>query len=284
MTNATPVVLGSQVTDGLERAQHLVARDPAGAAQVVWPTFELGVFRLAGLAVSHWMAAGAPGFGEHPLPSGPLLALGSAEHLLTFALSKTPLFPVEKLQMPAVRRLGDTVEAVVSAIADVPAERLATPRFDLAAHVDGVGPSRKGMTLSGAVATFIRLRNLEAHHAGREQKWVAGHPDYHRLFAPLLVDAAVELFTHPDLSAPLRHWCVGTVVDASGPALAVEVDHPTLQRVYCEGTAIAGDPLVVDTRRGPSKATVAMLFIDLGGGVPNELSGESRPIRTARCL
>lgn len=103
------------------------------------------------------------------------------------------------------------------------------------------------------------------------------HPDYPRLFAPLLVDATVELFTHPEVTAPMRGWVVATAIDVEGarrgkPALAtLQPDTTAIQRAYVTSPPAAlaiDDRVVLDVSPGAARAAVVMPFTDLAHSVP----------------
>ena len=286
MRSDLPDVLGVDVMAGLHRAADDAVARPGAAMDAAWPAIERAMFRLAGLAVSHWSAAGRTDAEALPVrrPDGTpmtVLAMGSAVELLTFCNDRAELLPTSKLTLPAVKRLRGTVADVAHQIRDVDPQRLRTSRFDLAAVVESArSGDRKGVTLSGALAEFVKLRNLEAHHAGRAQEWVDAHPDYPRLFAPLMVDAAWDLLTNADLAAPLHGWCVATVTDIS-PArhnratlTTFDPDAPTVMRAYTEGPGAGldvGDQAVLNIGADPTRARVVMPFIDVSRGVPDAL-------------
>ena len=139
------------------------------------------------------------------------------------------------------------------------------------------------MSLTAALSAFVQLRNLEAHHAGRHQQWVDGHPDYPRLFAPLLAEAAWDLFTNSALTAPLHGWCLAIVTDISRPTrggavmTTLEPDSRTIQRAYAEAppaNLAIGDQVIIDLGKDPTRARIVMPFLDVSHGVPNKLLAE----------
>lgn len=281
-----PEVLGVSVIDDLNRAAEQVMARPEAAMDIAWPAIERGMFRLAGLTLSHWLANGRQDVAQLPLRREDgsllgLLSLGSAAATIGFCNERAALMPIEKLIVPWVNRFKATVEGVVSATAGIAGDRLRSTRFGLAGAVEGCKWSdRKGMNLAAAMEPFVRLRNLEAHHAGREQGWVVGHPDYARLFAPLLVGAAWDVFGNADVVDSLCGLCVATVVErasarGSRPALTTfRPDHSTIQRAYND-TAVdtaEGGEVVLDLGKGPTNARVVMPFISLNQGIPDLLA------------
>ncbi len=286
MTTNLPDVLGVSVIDDLNRAAEQVTARPDAAMDIAWPAIERGMFRLAGLTLSHWLANGRHDAAQLPLrrEGGSLLgllALGSAVSTIAFCNMRAPLMPAEKLIVPQVNRFKATVEGVAAATAGVAGDRLRSPRFDLVRAVEGCKWSdRKSTSLAGALEPFVRLRNLEAHHAGREQEWVVGHPDYARIFAPLLIEAAWDLFGNAEVGVSLRGLCVATVVQRAPsrrgrPALTTFApDHPAVQRAYSE-TAVEvaeGGEVVLDLGTGPTSARVVAPFVNLAQGIPSSLA------------
>ena len=288
MADLSPI-LGADVVADLAAADDMVARNPGGALDLAWPAFERAVFRLAGVALSHCYTAGRPAAAELKLTGpdgGPKrhLAIGDAVGVLAFCAKHAPLLPVQKLVLPAVVRLRSTIEHVLTAIKDLPSERLRSTRLSLVALVaEGATPSQNDVSLTAAInEIFVRLRNLEAHHAGRPQEWVSGHPDYAAAFAPLVIPAMLNLLGHPEIAAPLRGWRVATVTDISRPRggkpllIALTPDDAEIQKAYATNPPPglnAGDRVVIDTSSGATNARVVMAFLDVSGGVPAALRG-----------
>ena len=281
-----PPILGTDAVADLASAEEMVAGNPGGALDLAWPAFERGLFRLAGVAVSHWHAAGSPSSDALPIrhPDGRFihaLAIGHAVDLLSFCAEQAPLLPTQKLALPEVTRLRTGTDRVLAAIAGTTPERLRTTRFPLLDLVAaGAKPSRKGTAWLGAVGTFVRLRNLEAHHSGRAQEWVSGHPDYAAAFAPLVIPAMLDLLGHPEIAAPLRGWRVATVTDISRPRggkpvlIALTPDDAEIQKAYVPGPGLdvrVSDQVVLDISAGATKGHIVMAFLDLATGVPAEI-------------
>ena len=283
---ALPPILGAATCADLQTASEVVARDPARALDLTWPAFERAVFRLAGVALSAWSAAGRPDADALPIRSadGTLpsaLSLGHAERLIEFCGGHAPILPTDRLTLPAVSRLRAVKMHVLAQIADVPAERLRSARFPLRQHVDeSAKPSRKGIVPTTAIDLFRRLRNLEAHHAGGAQEWVDGHPDYAAAFGPLVVAAALDLLGHEEIAKRVEGWRIARLVDVSRPSpgkparATFEPDDAQLQRAYSEdpvGTLQVGEEAIIKITRDPTRSQIVMPFLDIAHGVPEAL-------------
>jgi hypothetical protein len=127
---------------------------------------------------------------------------------------------------------------------------------------------------------FVRLRNLESHHAGRAQPWVGEHPDYAGVFAPLVIDAALEILCHPEVVGPLAGLSVAEVVDVSphgrdrAPLITLAPDANDLQRAFLpDAPGLPGiEPgrwLVVRIDGDPIRARAVMHFVDVAHGPPH---------------
>ncbi len=282
---------GTDVQEGLARATEALGASSCGTAlEASRPAIERALFRLAGLALSHWVDADMPNAGSWPLRSGPL-SMGDTVALLGFCTAEAPLLPAGRLTAPAAGRLQGVVEHVAGALTMMEPAKIRSPRLDLAGLVASAPPaSRRGVKLGAAFEHgLIRLRNLESHHAGRAQPWVAEHPDYAELFAPLVINATLEVLRHPEVVAPLAGLCVAEVVDVSPqgsgrvPLITLAPDATGLQRAFARDsgglTGIAtGQWLVVCIEGDPSRARPVMRFVDVASGPPlHPVSGEPLP-------
>lgn len=282
---------GASAQDGIGRAaEALDARRFDAALDAARPAIERALFRLSGLALSRWVAEGMPNADSWPLRPGPL-SMGDAAALLSFCTAGAPLLPAGRLPAPATGRLHGVVQHVAATLAAMDPTKARSPRLDLAALVAAAPPAgRKGVKLGAAFGDgFVRLRNLEAHHAGRAQPWVAEHPDYAGLFAPLLIDAALEILHHPEVIAPLDGLFVAEVVDVSPqgrdrtPLITLAPDATGLQRAFMRnasglGGVEVGQARVVRVETDPSRARPVMRFVDTAQGPPcHPVSGEPLP-------
>jgi hypothetical protein len=282
---------GAEVQDGLGRASEALGASRFGAAlEAGRPAIERAIFRLSGLALSGWVAVGMPNAASWPLQPGPL-SMGDAVALVSFCTAEAPLLPTSRLPAPAAGRLQMVVQHVATTLRELDPARARSPRLDLAGLVVSAPPaSRRGVKLGAALGGgFVRLRNLESHHAGRAQPWVAEHPDYAELFAPLLIAAALEILRHSEVVAPLAGLCVAEVVDVSPrgrdrvPLITLAPDATGLQRAFARdaaglGGVVAGQLLVVRIDGDPSKARPVMHFVDVAQGAPRHpTTGELLP-------
>ncbi|MGE3794649.1 MAG: hypothetical protein AB7I38_12060 [Dehalococcoidia bacterium] len=281
---------GASVQTGMTRATDAVDAGRHGEAlEAARPTVERALFRLAGLALSRWVADGMPNAPSWPLRSGPL-SMGDAVALLGFCTAEAPFLPSGRLAAPATGRLQAAVEHAAATLAADPAVAR-SPRLDLRGLVAGApAASRRGTKLGAAFEHgFVRLRNLEAHHAGRAQPWIGEHPDYAEVFAPLVVDAARETLGHPEVVAVLDELCVAEVVDVSphgrdrAPLITLSPDAAGLQRAFCHdapnlGALEPGQEVVVRIGTDPSRARAVMRFVDVAQGPPRHpVTGETLP-------
>ncbi|MGD9957349.1 MAG: hypothetical protein AB7V23_14890 [Candidatus Nanopelagicales bacterium] len=272
---------GAGVQTGMTRATDAVDAGRHGEAlEAARPTVERALFRLAGLALSRWVADGMPNAAAWPLRSGPL-SMGDAVALLGFCTGEGPLLPSGRLAAPATGRLQAVVEHTAAALAALDPGRARSPRLDLRELVAGApAASRRGTKLGAAFEHgFVRLRNLEAHHAGRAQPWVGEHPDYAEVFAPLVIEAGRETLGHPEIVAALDGLCVAEVVDVSPqgrertPLITLTPDATGLQRAFCRdapglGALEPGQEVVIQVGTDPSRARAVMRFVDVAQGPP----------------
>jgi hypothetical protein len=284
-------VYGAGVQDGIARAAGALDAGRFDAAlDAARPAIERALFRLSSLALSGWLAAAMPNAGSWPLRSGPL-SMGDAVALLGFCTAEAPLLPSGRLPAPAVGRLQAVVEHAAAALTEMDPARARSPRLDLTGLIASApSAARRGVKLGAAFEhAFVRLRNLESHHAGRAQPWVTEHPDYPELFAPMVLEAALEILRHPEVVAPIEGLLVAEVVDLSPqgrdrtPLITLAPDTAGLQRAFAHdasglGTVAVGQSLVVRIGRDPSRAQPVMHFVDVAQGPPRHpLSGEPLP-------
>lgn len=282
---------GAAVQDGMARAvEALDAGRFDAALETGRPAVERALFRLSGLALSRWVAEDMPDAESWPLRHGPL-SMGDAAALLSFCTGGAPLLPASRLVAPATGRLHGVVQHIAVTLVAMNPAKARSPRLDLAALVAAAPPAgRKGIRLGAAFGDgFVRLRNLEAHHAGRAQPWVDEHPGYAELFAPLVIEAGLEILGHPEVVRPLEGLLVAEVVDVSPqgrdrtPLITLAPDAAGLQRAFARdaselGVVAVGQPLVVRIGGDPSRAQPVMHFVDVAQGPPRHpLSGEPLP-------
>lgn len=291
---------GSRLNDLLVDGEHEQALDLA------FTVLERAAFRLAGLAFSHWRAAGAPDATGWPAEVRGSLSLGHTRQVVQFCSAVDPLLPPGKLPFPSVVRIADVIAAVESAAAGRTSRELRSARFQLSEAVGSAKRTKPNRSLTAALDIIGRLRNKTAHIDGRPDPWPDEHPDYPRLFAPLLVAAAEEILTHPQITTPLDGLMVArlegvsrTLDRARLPMLRFTPDAGGLQAAFfthANGlSAISTDDpdmveiarlpsgelerlrptFVVRTTRDPAQVIPLMLFYDLAKGAPrNPITGE----------
>jgi hypothetical protein len=259
-------ILGHELISLRKIEELLEAENPGEAMDLLRPTVERVLFRLAGLSVSAWFNAGAPDAAELPArgsDGSPLhvLAMGHAVALLRFCSARVPLLPAENLPREVAREADP--------------KHLRTNRFDLATAAKPRKVSSKSIALHSAFSELVSLRNLEAHHAGRAQPWVDEHPEYAAVMAPVVSQALAEIVTTG--LTPLGGLAVATLDDLSASGRSREtlatfvVDLDGRPRAYHRGPltgGAVGDVWVVRFGRDPSRVTPLMPFIDLSTGPP----------------
>jgi hypothetical protein len=280
LAGVTATILGHELVS-MREIEEFVAEGNLGAAlDLLRPTVERVLFRLAGLSVSAWFDAGAPDAAELPARRAdgsplPVLAMGHAVALLGFCSARALLVPAEKLALPKTAGLRAVIESLRQAAREADPKHLRTHRFDLVAAAKPGKVSSKGIALQTAFSEFVSLRKLEAHHAGRAQPWVDEHPDYAAVIAPVLWEAFAEITTTG--LTPLDGLAVATLDDLSasgrsrGTLATFNVALDGRPRAYHRGPltgAAAGDVWVVRFGRDPSQVTPVMPFIDLSSGPP----------------
>lgn len=279
-----PPILGQEVAAIEALGKHVAAGRHAEAMAILRPTVERVLFRFAGVAVSGWFAVGMPDAASLPIRRADgsvpaALTMGNATDLLTFCGPHTPLIPQGKLVLPRVQRLREAIDAIATAARNEEGSPL-----DLRAVAAAAGPpSRKGVALHAAFAEFVRVRNLEAHHAGRAQLWPDEQPDYAGIMASVHREALHEIVTHPALDT-LDGLAVAVIVDISPsgrsrtPLITLALDVPGEPRVYHRGAAEGaqvGGRWVVRQGRDPSQVELVMAFIDVASGPPRHpVTGE----------